>query len=86
MEGGLTPEGKRELEYAVLTSTHGSGASNFDPKYAEYKRSGDDKDNKKPRVNWNGNSDNPYGRETKYDVKGSAATSVNTNDDVDNEW
>ena len=86
MEGGLTPEGKRELEYAVLTSTHGSGASNFDPKYAEYKRSGDDKDNKKPRVNWNGNSDNPYGRETKYDVNGSAATSVNTNDDVDNEW
>lgn len=68
MEGGITPEGKRIKDYAVLTSTHGSGASNFDPKYAEYRRTGADRDKSKEVVKWNNDSDNPYGLETKYDA------------------
>lgn len=67
MEGGITPEGERIKDYAVLTSTHGSGASNFDPKYAEYRRTGADRDKSKEVVKWNNDSDNPYGLETKYD-------------------
>ena len=62
MEGGIKPDGERELNYAVLTATHGSGASNFDPKYAEAKRRGED-----DKVKWKDNDENPYGRETKYD-------------------
>lgn len=68
MEGGITPEGERIKDYAVLTSTHGSGASNFDPKYAEYRRTGADRDKSKEVVKWNNDSDNPYGLETKYDA------------------
>lgn len=67
MEGGITPKGERIKDYAVLTSTHGSGASNFDPKYAEYRRTGADRDKSKEVVKWNNDSDNPYGLETKYD-------------------
>lgn len=67
MEGGITPDGERIKDYAVLTSTHGSGASNFDPKYAEYKRTGGDRDKSKEEVKWNNDSDNPFGLETKYD-------------------
>ena len=55
-------------DYAVLTSTHGSGASNFDPKYAEYRRTGADRDKSKEVVKWNNDSDNPFGLETKYDA------------------
>ena len=84
MEGGLKPDGGRELEYAVLTSTHGSGASKFDPKYAEYKRSGDDKKKDKPQVKWKGDNENPLGKETKYDKK---FVDTKQNDiDVDDEW
>lgn len=68
MEGGITPEGERIKDYAVLTSTHGSGASNFDPKYAEYRRTGADRDKSKEVVKWNNDSDNPFGLETKYDA------------------
>lgn len=66
MEGGITPDGKREMKYSVLTATHGSGASNFDPRYAEWRRSGKDKKGGEI-VQWKGDSSNPIGRETKYD-------------------
>ena len=71
MEGGITPDGERIKDYAVLTSTHGSGASNFDPIFAEYKRTGKDYDKKTCKINtnvkWRDNEENPFGLEKKYD-------------------
>lgn len=60
MEGGLTPNGEVIKDYAVLTATHGSTASNFGQDYANNKRNGND------NVIWN--IDNPHGKETKYDL------------------
>ena len=72
MEGGITPDGERIKDYAVLTSTHGSGASNFDPAFAEYKRTGKDYDKKtktiKTDIKWHDSEENPFGKETKYDA------------------
>jgi hypothetical protein len=67
MEGGITPDGERIKDYAVLTATHGSGASNYDPEYAEYKRRGLDGDKTITPVKWKGNEENPFGLERKYD-------------------
>lgn len=85
MEGGRTPDGETILEYSVLTATHGSGASNFDPKYAEHKRQGKDKDKSAPQVKWKDDNENPFGRETKYDNKKFVDTKQN-DIDVDDEW
>lgn len=67
MEGGITPDGERVKEYAVLTATHGSGKGNYDPIYAMLKRAGRDKE-----AIHKGNKDNPLGIEKKYNknVKG----------------
>lgn len=67
MEGGITPDGERVQQYAVLTATHGSGKGNFDPIYAFLKRSGRDAE-----ATYRNNPDNPKGIEKKYNknVKG----------------
>jgi hypothetical protein len=71
MEGGITPDGERVTNYAVLTSTHGSGAGNFDNEFAEFKRTGKDIDTKTGKLNtnvkWHNSEENPFGKETKYD-------------------
>lgn len=76
MEGGMTPEGERILNYSVLTATHGSTAGNFDPKYAEQKRNGNDVGQV-----WKGNESNPFGRETKYDNPKYDGAVTDNNDD-----
>ena len=67
MEGGITPDGERVKDYAVLTATHGSGKGNYDPIYAFLKRTGRDAE-----AIHNNNKDNPLGIEKKYNknVKG----------------
>lgn len=62
MEGGIKPDGERELNYAVLTATHGSGAGNYDPIYAFLKRQGKDAE-----AVYKGDETNKYGLEKKYD-------------------
>ena len=62
MEGGITPDGKRIKNYAVLTATHGSTKGNYDPIYAFLKRTGRDVE-----AIHNNNKDNPLGIERKYD-------------------
>lgn len=61
MEGGITPEGERVKQYSVLTATHGSTAGNFDPEYAQLKRTGQDE-----KAKWQDNDENPLGIEKKY--------------------
>ena len=62
MEGGITPDGKRIKNYAVLTATHGATKGNYDPIYAFLKRTGRDAE-----AIHNNNKDNPLGIEKKYD-------------------
>ena len=75
MEGGLTPDGKVVSNYTVLTATHGAGASNYDDNYANSKRKGNDD------VVWKNNTENPYGRELKYDNQDETTDNNNYNDD-----
>jgi hypothetical protein len=62
MEGGITPDGERVTEYFVLTATHGATAGNFDPRYAQMMRTGQDS-----KAKWKNSDENPKGLETKYD-------------------
>ena len=61
MEGGIMPDGSRELNYNVLTATHGALASNYKAGYSEKKRMGDDSAVYSP--------ENPTGRILKYDKR-----------------
>lgn len=63
LSGGVTKDGKSGIkDYVVLTATHGAGASNYDPTYADAKRRGDD------TAVWKGDKSNPRGRKRKYNT------------------
>jgi len=56
VEGGVTKDGQECIKkYTILTATHGSTASNYDPHYAEEKRKGND------NVIYKGDDSNPNG-------------------------
>jgi hypothetical protein len=63
MEGGITPDGERITNYAVLTAVHGSGAGNYNPGYALAMRMGRDRE-----AQWS--EENPRGHQTSFDPKG----------------
>ena len=61
LSGGVTKDGQTGVKnYAILAATHGSTANNYDPEYADSKRSGDDS------VVYKGDKSNKHGLEKKY--------------------